>query len=150
MTTETTPFLIFECSIGKPLSLGDAGQGARRMIPITGGTFTGEFAGRILGDGADWQFVLPDGTIELSAHYILETEDGARIEVNSDGLRAGSPEVLDALARGETLSPDQYYFRTAMRFRTSVAKYLHLNRQLYVARGGRAPAGVRLEVFRVL
>lgn len=150
MTTETTPFLTLEVTVGTPTTLGDAGQGVRRMIPITGGTFSGEIRGKVLGGGADWQYVLPDGTIELSAHYILETDDGGRIEVNSDGLRAGPPEVLAALARGEARDAGEYYFRTAMRFRTGLERYSHLNRLLYVARGARAPGGVRLEVFRVL
>ncbi|MEW5686264.1 MAG: DUF3237 domain-containing protein [Pseudomonadota bacterium] len=150
MTTESTPFLILEVTVGPPVTLGDSGMGVRRLIPITGGTFAGELSGKVLGGGADWQYVLPDGTIELSAHYALETDDGVRIEVNSDGLRSGPPEVLEALARGEARDASEYYFRTAMRFHTGHERLRSLNHILAVARGARAPGGVRLEVYRVL
>jgi hypothetical protein len=150
MTTEATPFLVFECSVERPISYGDSGEGVRRAIPITGGTVSGEIAGRVLAGGVDWQSVLPDGTIELSAHYGLEFADGARVEVTSIGLRAAPPAVMEALNRGETVDPDSYYFRTHMRMRTGAAAYAHLNKQLYIGRGARAPLGVRIEVFRVL
>lgn len=149
MITEPTPFLIFECGVDRPASFGDSGEGVRRIIPISGGVVSGEISGRVLPGGADWQSVLPDGTIELSAHYALEFEDGARVEVTSIGLRAAPPEIVEALNRGETVDPDSYYFRTHMRLRTGHPDYAHLNKQLYVGKGARAPAGVRIEVFRV-
>jgi hypothetical protein len=150
MIAETTPFLVFECGVERPTTFGDSGEGVRRVIPITGGTVSGEIGGRVLPGGADWQSVLPDGTIELSAHYSLEFADGARVEVTSIGLRAAPPEVMAALNRGETVDPDSYYFRTHMRLRTGHAAYAHLNRSLFLGRGARAPMGVRIEVFRVL
>lgn len=148
--TEPEPFLVFDVAVDPPITFGDSGEGVRRVIPITGGTVSGAHTGRVLAMGEDWQSVLPDGTIELSAHYGLELDDGARIEVTSVGVRTGPPEVLAALGRGERVSPDSYYFRTHVRMRTGHPAYVHLNRQLYVARGERAPAGVRIEVFRVL
>ncbi len=150
MIAEATPFLVFECSVERATTLGDSGEGVRRVIPITGGTVSGEIAGKVLPGGADWQSVLPDGTIELSAHYALEFDDGTRVEVTSIGLRAAPPEIMDALGRGETVDPDAYYFRTHMRLRTGVERWAHLNKRLYIGKGARAPTGVRIEVFRVL
>ena len=136
MTLAAEPFLVLEVEIGAPISLGDAGAGVRRTIPITGGTFSGEISGRVLAGGADWQTVLADGTVDLSAHYVLEGEDGGRIEVTSDGLASGPAE--------------DRYFRTAMRFRTGWPAYQHLNRLLAVTRASAARGKVRMEVFRVL
>ena len=53
-----------EATLGLPLDLGDLAQGHRRIVPLTGGTFTGpEIRGKLLaGASADWQIVLPDGT----------------------------------------------------------------------------------------
>jgi len=150
MTAESTPFLTFEVTISPPVSFGDSGEGARRVIPITGGTVSGEHTGRILPWGEDWQSVLPDGTIELSAHYGLEFDDGARVEVTSIGLRSAPPAVMEALGRGETVDPASYYFRTHIRLRTGHPAHAHLNKQLYIGRGARAPTGVRIEVYRVL
>ena len=149
MTTPPAPFLTFDVTIAAPTSFGDSGEGSRRVIPITGGTVSGEHTGRVLPFGADWQSVLPDGTIELSAHYGLELDDGARIEVTSIGLRAATPQIMAALGRGETVDPDTYYFRTHMRLRTGHPAHAHLNKQLYTGRGARAAAGVRVQVFRV-
>jgi len=150
MIAEPEPFLVFECSVERPITYGDSGEGVRRAIPISGGTVSGEISGRVLPGGVDWQSVLPDGTIELSAHYGLEFEDGARVEVTSSGLRTAPVEIMEALARGESVDPDSYYFRTHMRLRTGHAAYAHLNRSLFLGRGARAPMGVRIEVFRVL
>lgn len=68
----------------------------------------------------------------------------------SSGLRSGPPEVLQRLAAGEIVDPGQYYFRTAIRFRTGAPELAGLNHRLYVARGARRPGAVRLEVFEVL
>jgi hypothetical protein len=150
MTSEPAPFLTFDVTIAPPIGFGDSGEGARRVIPITGGTVSGEHTGRILPFGEDWQSVLPDGTIELSAHYGLEFDDGARVEVTSIGLRAATREIMDALGRGENVDPGSYYFRTHMRLRTGHPAHAHLNKQLYIGRGARAPTGVQIRVFRVV
>jgi Protein of unknown function (DUF3237) len=49
-----------EATLAEPLDLGDIAQGHRRIVPLTGGTFTGaEINGKLLpGAGADWQIVL--------------------------------------------------------------------------------------------
>jgi hypothetical protein len=53
-----------EATLGVPLDLGDVARGHRRIVPQTGGTFSGpELSGKLLpGASADWQIVLPDGT----------------------------------------------------------------------------------------
>jgi len=53
-----------EATLGQPLDLGERPQGQRRIVPLTGGTFSGpELRGQLLpGASADWQTVLPDGT----------------------------------------------------------------------------------------
>ncbi len=60
-----------EVILGEPLDLGELAQGHRRIVPQTGGTFTGpELNGTLLpGASADWQILLPDGT----AGVIYET-----------------------------------------------------------------------------
>jgi hypothetical protein len=48
---------------------------------------------------------------------------------------------LAALARGESVDPSKYYFRTAPRFETSAPQYAFLNRLIAVASGDRRPTG---------
>jgi len=43
--------------------------------------------------------------------------------MTSFGLRHGPPELIAALARGESVDPSTYYFRTTPRFETGHPKY---------------------------
>jgi hypothetical protein len=131
-------------------SLGRTPYGELRVIGILGGSVRGpKLNGRILPGGADWQIIRTDGAADIKARYIIETDDGARIMVTSEGLRHGPPEVMERLARGDNVDPAHYYFRTAMRFETSDPKVDWLNRILALARGQREARAVRLEVYEV-
>ncbi len=132
------------------VTLGPTPYGERRVVGILGGTVRGpKLNGRILPGGADWQIVRADGATDISARYVIETDAGARIMVQSDGLRYGPPEVIARLARGESVDPALYYFRTVMRFETSNPRVNWLNRILALARGQREANAVRLDVFEV-
>ena len=48
------------------INVGESKRGVRRVIPITGGTFSGpKIKGEVLPGGEDWQLVRPDGDTEL-------------------------------------------------------------------------------------
>jgi len=129
---------------------GRTPYGERRVIDITGGQVEGpKLKGRIL-PGADWQIVWEDGTADLTARYGIETEAGARVLVRSDGLRHGPADVLAALAKGEPVDEDRYYFRTVMRFEASDPSVHWLNRIIAIACGARDRNAVRLRVYEVL
>lgn len=131
-------------------SLGRTPYGERRVIGILGGSVRGpKLNGRILPGGADWQIIRTDGAADIKARYIIETDDGARIMVTSEGLRHGPPEVMERLARGDNVDPAHYYFRTVMRFETSDPNVDWLNRILALARGQREARAVRLDVYEV-
>jgi hypothetical protein len=129
--------------------LGDTPLGRRRIIGITGGSFSGRLSGRVLPGGADWQIVRADGTADLDARYTLETSDGALIYVNNRGYRHGPKDVIARLVKGEDLDPALYYMRTTPWFETSSPAYDWLNRIVCVGTGARRPAGVELELFEV-
>jgi hypothetical protein len=150
----TAPTLTFltqvRCDVGEILTLGPAPMGERRCVPLLGGVVEGPaLAGRILPGGTDWQWNRSDGALEIAAHYIVESAEGARIEVQSNGLRHGPPEVLARLARGEEVAPDEYFFRTLMRFATGHPAYEHLNRVMALARGRREARRVVLDVWQI-
>jgi hypothetical protein len=131
-------------------NLGRTPYGERRVIGILGGSVRGpKLNGRILPGGADWQIIRTDGAADIKARYTIETDDGARIMVTSEGLRHGPSEVMDRLARGDNVDPAHYYFRTVMRFETSDPKVDWLNRILALARGQRESRAVRLDVYEV-
>jgi Protein of unknown function (DUF3237) len=81
-----------EATLGQPLDVGETTHGHRRIVPLTGGTFTGpELNGKLLpGASADWQVVLPDGTALGDIRYTLETDGADLLYVQSRGVRHGS------------------------------------------------------------
>jgi hypothetical protein len=140
-----------EATLGEPLDLGDVAQGRRRIVPLTGGTFTGpELSGKLLpGASADWQTVLPDGTTLGDIRYTLQTVGGDLLYVQSRGVRYGSPEVLARLARGEEVDASQYTFRTSTQIETAAADLGWLNRGVFVGVGGRQADRVIYETYLV-
>ena len=96
---ELKELLRLKVTVAPPVSAGDTPGGELRVIPFTGGTFEGDgVRGTILPGGTDWQVVRSDGVLEIRAHYLLETEEGERIEVISEGIRHAPPGVLDRIA----------------------------------------------------
>lgn len=140
-----------DVELAAPIELGDGPRGRRRIIPIIGGTVTGErLSGEILNLGADWQTVFSDGTAELDTRYAMRSHDGASIDIRNFGYRHGPKDVLEALVRGEAVDPSLYYMRTQPRFETGDARYAWLNRIVCIGSGARLANGVRITFFEVL
>jgi len=151
VSVRLAPLMRVTADVGEVVTLGAAPGGERRVVAITGGTFSGaELAGEVLSGGADWQVKWDDGTLAIDAHYALRERGGALIEVRSQGVRAAAPAVLDRLARGEEVDPAEYYFRTAMHFTTGDTQLAWLNRIVAIAAAARRPRRVELDVHRVL
>jgi Protein of unknown function (DUF3237) len=144
------PIFTIHAELAGIMNLGRTPYGERRVIDIRGGTVSGpKLNGRVLPGGADWQVVRADGATDIQARYIIESEAGARILVSSEGLRHGPPAVMERLARGDSVDPALYYFRTVMRFETADREADWLNRILGLARGQRKARSVRLDVYEV-
>jgi hypothetical protein len=140
-----------EATLGHPLDLGDRPQGHRRIVPLTGGTFTGdELRGKLLpGASADWQTVLPDGTALGDIRYALQTDAGDLLYVQSRSVRHGSPEVLARLARGDDVDAGEYTFRASTQIETAAPRLDWLNKGVFVSVGGRQATGVIYETYLV-
>jgi Protein of unknown function (DUF3237) len=144
---------IFEAhvTVGAPLDLGDVGKGGRRIIPITGGDFSGpQLRAKVVPGGADWQILRTDGAAELEARYTLRTDDGALIYVRNLAFRHGPLDIIAALAAGRPVDPASYYFRGATFFETSAPRYAWITKSIIVCTGEREPAGVKLKFYRLL
>jgi len=144
------PMAQVRCEVGALVSLGAAKYGERRYVPLLGGTVAGpELNGTIVEGGVDWQVNRDDGVLDIAAHYVIRTADGALIEVQSDGMRHGAPEVMARLARGDAVARDEYFFRTLMCFQTGAPQWLHLNKVMALAVGQRQARLVVLDVYRI-
>ncbi len=138
------------CDVGTLVTLGPGKYGERRYVPLGGGTVHGpELNGTLVEGGVDWQVNRSDGVLDIAAHYVIRTSDGALIEVQSDGMRHGPAEVMARLARGDVVGRDEYFFRTVMRFQTGAPQWAHLNKVLALACGQREAARVVLDVYRI-
>jgi hypothetical protein len=139
------------CAVGGLVSLGGpAKHGERRYVAILSGHAAGpELSGELQPGGVDWQVQRADGATEISAHYVIGAADGALIEVQSDGLRHGPPEVMARLARGEPVSPADYFFRTQVRLTSGHPQWLHLNKVMALAVGQREASRVTLDFWRI-
>ena len=136
--------------VGDLISLGPCPLGERRVVYIGTGTFEGpDLRGELIG-GADWQILRSDGVLELDARYAIKDHRGGVIQVLSQGLRHGPPEVMARLARGEDVDPESYFFRTVMRFETGASELAWLNKTIAVATARRKARRVELQASRLL
>ena len=140
-----------EATLAQPLDVGQTAQGHRRIVPLTGGTFTGpELNGTLLpGASADWQILLPDGTALGDIRYTLQTDGGALLYVQSHGVRHGSADVLERLARGEDVDASEYTFRTSTQIETADPELDWLNKGVFISVAGRQTAGVTYDTYLV-
>lgn len=150
-----TPKLEHTCTLMVELarirSMGRGRAGTRRIIPIIGGTVSGpKLSGRILNVGADWQTIFDNGMAELDTRYVMETDDGATIEIINYGYRHGPREVIEAIGRGEQVDPDSYYMRTHARLETGDPRYDWVNKTLFVGTGARNESSVQVELYALV
>ena len=145
--------LLFEvrATLEAPILVGEVPEGARRVVPIRGGTFEGmRLRGTLLQGGADWQYLRADGVMMVEAQYLLRTDDGVIIQVNNRGMRHGPEAVMRRLGAGETVDPAEYYFRATPRLSAPAGRYEWLNRRVFLCSGARLADAVVLWFYEVL
>ena len=108
MAEEAPPRLDFafeeRVTLSPVVEMGETALGARRSIPITGGTVTGpKLKGVVQPGGWDFQLTYAGShCTQLSADYFLKAEDGTPIHVLNEGAvvpRRAAPD-LPAETRG--------------------------------------------------
>jgi hypothetical protein len=145
------PLFIFQVEVKPPSVIGATPGYDRRVSEIAGGRFEGErLRGKILSGGSDWQSLRSDGTITLNVRLVMETDDSALIGMTYLGMRHGPKEVMDRIARGENVSPSEYYMRATPYYETASEKYGWLNRIVSIAYGHRVSGGAIYQVFEIL
>jgi hypothetical protein len=74
-------------TLGASVHPGETPFGDRNIVPITGGTFSGpSIRGRVMPGGWDWQLSTKTGCHSLQADYMIQTDDGAIINVVNKGM----------------------------------------------------------------
>jgi hypothetical protein len=136
-----------QVEVSAPLVIGESARGLRRVVPIEGGRVAGPLLnGRVVPGGADWQYVRPDGVLDVEAKYTIEAADGTLIMVTNKGVRHGPKEIIDKLTSGVDVDPALYYFRTSAQFEApNDSKYAWLNRSVFI---GVAERKARMAIIR--
>lgn len=125
------PSFLLEVEVRPPEALDPPSGGPVRLVSIAGGRVLGDLTGRIVPGGTDWQTVREDGTIEIEARYLLELDDGTRIELQSRGLRAAGASA----------------FWSSIWLRSTADTHRELDRTQYLARGCKQEHHVAIEVY---
>lgn len=152
MSIDTRELLVLEAVLAPPQMVEATPYGVRKVVPVLGGTFSGErLNGVILPSGGhDWALTRADGALVLDVRLVLQTDDDATILMTYRGIRTGDPAVLARIAAGEYVNPSEYYFRIVPFFETGSPKYAWLNSIVCVGFGDRVKAGPRYTVHEVL
>ncbi len=143
-------FADLSVQVAAPQEVGQTIHGRRRLIPILGGTATGQgWQARVLPGGADFQLILNDRLAELDARYVLETDAGDLIYVQNRAVRTAAPQIMARLVRGEPVEPSQVYFRCSPSFETASPALEWISERLFLGTGARHPDRVVMRFFEV-
>jgi hypothetical protein len=131
--------------------LGEAPAGKRRLDRLDKGHFKGpKIQAEIVTGGMDILLGGTDGAVRPDVRLILELDDGAILLIQYRGVRHAPDEVMQRIAKGERVPPNEYYLRTSLVFETASKKYNWMNRIVGIGVGRREPAAVFYDVFEVL
>ena len=79
-------------TLGAAIHPGETPFGDRNIVPITGGVFSGpNIHGKVMPGGWDWQLATKTGCHSLHADYMIQTDDGAIINVVNQGMICAAP-----------------------------------------------------------
>lgn len=149
-SVKTRPLFVLREAVPPLLVVGQTPNGFRRVGLVQGGAFEGERLSGVVVSGNDWQTIRPDSCMKLDVRLVLKTTDDALICMMYTAVRAGPPEVMAAMDRGEAPNPSSYYFRMSAFFETSIKQYDWINRIICIGVGNRLADGPVYSIFEVL
>ena len=131
-----------------PQVIGPVPEGIRVTFYIAGGRIDGpRLRGTLQASGADWFTLRRDGVGQLDVRGVIETDDGALIQVDYLGLGDAGEQGYENFLAGQL--PPRLTLRTGPRLRTAHPAYQWLHR-LYCVGVGEADLQtfeVRYEVY---
>ncbi len=124
----------FEATLAPPQILGPVAEGIRVNFWITGGRALGpRVKGTLQPRGADFFTLRPDGVGQLKVQAVIETDDGALIDISYDGLSDLGPDAYAKFLQGDI--PTRLELRTMPRIRCASPAYADLARCLCIGVG---------------
>ncbi|GAK64939.1 uncharacterized protein PAN0_007d3155 [Moesziomyces antarcticus] len=115
------PVFRVTCPVEPAHTVGDSGEGVRKIVPIApGGTITSPIAaldGAVgMHGGSDYFRTDQFGKTRLDARYFFKLKSGHNLYFQSSGVRfvpSSYPDqtAVQRIMQGESVDPSQYYFR---------------------------------------
>jgi hypothetical protein len=153
MTPELRHCFSITIQVDKPIIVSRSPQtGKRQLIPILGGSVSGQLRGHVLPGGVDSQIIEPDGTCRLSARYALQVEEGTvrGKQRHSPGAGPYHDQLFaDDMRFFSDIPPEAIYFRTVPTFEVDTPALSWLTTSLFICAGGRTQDGVMLDFYQV-
>lgn len=130
--------------------VGKTPFGERITYVIDEGEFEGpRLKGKVRSGGGDWMLCGEGGLCQLDVRKVLETDDGAVIDLRYTGLYQFSDAVTAKLARGESAHFGETQFQVQASFNTGDLRYDWLNRTLAAGEARETTQGVEYVLFAV-
>lgn len=86
-------FCSIRADIGQPTEFPTTQGHTRALFPITGGKALGDgWSAEILPGGADFARLLPDGSYDIEARYLMRLDDGTPVMVLNAGRMVPQPD----------------------------------------------------------
>ena len=107
--------------LGQPLDLGEIAQGHRRIVPLTGGTFTGPEINGTLAPGRQRRLADRPARRHRARRHPLHAADRRRRSALRPIARCAArqpPKCSHVSARGEDVDASEYTFRTSTQIET--------------------------------
>lgn len=124
---------------------------ARRVDYFESGHLKGpKIDARIVKGSADALLRRFDGVIQPDVRLTLEISGGHHLFIQYRGYRHAAPEVMDRIAQGQSVSPEEVYLRTALFFETDSKAHDWMNRTVAVGVGRREPQAAIYDVYEIL
>lgn len=140
----------YEAELGEALVVGAGPYGTRMVVPILGGWAKGpRISGSLVGGGADWVVLGPDGWARLDVRGQIQTGDGAVIYASYGGVLELTEKVMTAMTSTAETSFEDQYFRTTPRLECGDERYAWVNQTVFVAEGRMSAAGVEYRAYRL-
>ncbi len=129
--------------------IGQTPAGLRRIVPVTGGTFTGERLNGVVLPGNDWVINRHDGVMVIDVRLTLKTDDGAMIFLSYQGRFLANPEAMARFAKGALLEPHEYSLAMTAKFECGDERYAWLNNVVAVGTGEQTADGPVYSIFEI-
>ncbi|MEV8273511.1 DUF3237 domain-containing protein [Microbacterium sp. NPDC077184] len=109
------------------------------LVPIVGGSVTGDISGDVLPAGGDWARLADDDLVHVEARYLMRTTAGSVVEILNTGVghRTGDGTELT-------------YFATRPIFRTADPSLDWLHRAVFVGWAEVQPGATTISVYEVV